>query len=578
MSNVNPFATQVTQSGSAVSGQGSALSGAKTGVTASVTGGGAFWQFLFSLVGEEGAGKDKELFSQIAQSPETVAEKAKHKLNEGQPLSLPEIVVMLQEQDKDIPVDFKELNIEEVAAKIDALNKEISDMIAALPADSQSNPFAEILVGRLQHRLEDLQTSLDAIESINEEQFTALISFGLTPQQLTEAATRIHDVEEKIGRTLTAEDLIAGVGGILQPVSDEATHIQPTDDLAKALNEIVIGSGETAGDNENIVLKETALGLQDSQTFAFEESTDGDEHIVSILPAGANPVLKRVLGNDLSNLSDQTEADDQIAAQLNALNVGSGNALPDGVILPEGEISGYKGLDLAAKPETSAANLTNAAQKAVTMMKTAFASLINAQTTAGGEFTTSQGFFSAFFDSTAELSADQDLATILPMTHAAQAAHSVTAIPQAGHTHPATQLVSATISKMAKDGTPKSMRIELDPPELGRVNVTLEFGPEKTAKIHVLAEKPETYLMLQRDAALLERALQDTGLNTDSASLSFELAEDGSAFDPRDNNDANGSNGKNADADGQDDLDIIQSTVNWQVDPETGLTRYNLVV
>jgi len=43
----------------------------------------------------------------------------------------------------------------------------------------------------------------------------------------------------------------------------------------------------------------------------------------------------------------------------------------------------------------------------------------------------------------------------------------------------------------------------------------------------VLAERPETLEMLQRDARGLERALQDAGLKTESGGLSFGLRGDG---------------------------------------------------
>ena len=576
MSSVNPFATQIAQSGQA----STALAGAKTsGVTAS---GGAFWEFLFSLVGTEGSEAEGDIFTKIAKSPEdilgntkdNVLQNAKSKMSEGKPLSLSELALMFQEQDKEIPVNFKELNIEEVSAKIDELNKTINDMVEALPADAQSNPFAELLVNRLQHRLEDLQTSLDAIETIDDEQLTTLISFGLTPSQITDAVDRIHEVEDKIGRPLTAEDLIAGVGGILQPVgSNTEEDLQPTDELAELLNSLSVGDSQ---ENETSV-EEDGLDISDNQNFAFEDDGEDTSDIIEAeapvtppLPASQNPVLAQFLLDKLTSLPEQADPTEQLAAQLNSLDVGAGEELSDG------DFRTYKGLDLIAKLATTALDPSGAGKKAGHIMKASFADLIQANTDADGDLSVPKGFFNAFFEGSS-LSSDQDIATVLPMTHAAQAAHSVTSIPQAGQTHPATQMVSATITKMAKDGGPKSMRIELDPPELGRVNVTLEFGPEKTTKIHVLAEKPETYFMLQRDAALLERALQDTGLNADSASLSFELAEDGSAFNSNQDNNSGGSNGRRANAGQDDSLEIIHSTVNWQIDPETGLTRYNIV-
>ncbi len=540
MSTVNPFATQIAaQSGASGVAGAQALSGPQNGVGAPVAG--DFWQFLFALVGEEGNVKDQELLTEIVQNPEKVAAEAELKLNEGKPLSLPEIAVMLQEQDKEIPIDFENLNVEEIAAQLNELNQTLSDMLAALPPEAQNNPFAEILVGRLQHRLENLQTTLEAIEGVENEQLVALISMGLSPQQITDAVAKIRDVEEKLGRDLTAQDIIAGVGGILTP----AENLEPTDQLAAELNEIIVGGTEET----------------DTQNYAFEETVENPAAVTPPLNTQENPVLEKAL------LDLQTaEPTDELAAQLNALDVGAGE-----------DLQGYQGLDLtarlAAKQGTTA---TGNNAKTSGIMQASFADLVAPSSTGQPQtlFQSFQNLLTALFDGTT-LSADQELGTILPLTPAAHAAHAVTSIPQAGQPHPGTQLVASNLSKMAQNGTPKSMRIELDPPELGRVNVTLEIGPEKTAKVHVLAEKPETFLMLQRDAALLERALQDAGLDANSASLSFELAEDGSAFNPKDNEDGK-SGGKRANAD-TDDLDVIDSTLGWQVDPETGLTSYNLV-
>src|SRR5690554_2474532 len=99
---------------------------------------------------------------------------------------------------------------------------------------------------------------------------------------------------------------------------------------------------------------------------------------------------------------------------------------------------------------------------------------------------------------------DFDIYTGLPFTQAAQAANALTTVPQAGATHPGTQMVAAQMTKMARDGTPRSMTIQMDPPELGRVDVKLHFSKDKGVKAVMVAEKPETLHLLQRDAAFLE--------------------------------------------------------------------------
>ena len=144
--------------------------------------------------------------------------------------------------------------------------------------------------------------------------------------------------------------------------------------------------------------------------------------------------------------------------------------------------------------------------------------------------------------------------------------------------HPATQSVAATISKAAQSGEQRNITLHLEPPELGRVRIVMSFGGDKTLKAHMLVERPETYLMLQRDAQTLERTLQDAGLDAEGG-LSFELADDGHLFD-HGQKDQNGhaGGGDHADKDDADDTEIIETTMNWFVDPESGLTRYDLLV
>lgn len=145
----------------------------------------------------------------------------------------------------------------------------------------------------------------------------------------------------------------------------------------------------------------------------------------------------------------------------------------------------------------------------------------------------------------------------------------------ASQPHPGTQMVAATLQKGAASGEAKSIRIQLDPPELGRVEVRMEFGKDKTVKAVLTAEKPETFMMLQRDAQLLERALQDAGLEADASSLSFELAQDNEGFSQDGRHD--GSRNKTGRNGNEGEEEIIETTMTWQVDPDSGHMRYNIL-
>jgi hypothetical protein len=83
----------------------------------------------------------------------------------------------------------------------------------------------------------------------------------------------------------------------------------------------------------------------------------------------------------------------------------------------------------------------------------------------------------------------------------------------------ATRQVALQITK-ALDQDRTEIRIRLDPPELGEVDIQLEFRDLRlTASIN--AERPDTLDLLQRDARSLARALREAGLELADADLSF---------------------------------------------------------
>jgi len=145
--------------------------------------------------------------------------------------------------------------------------------------------------------------------------------------------------------------------------------------------------------------------------------------------------------------------------------------------------------------------------------------------------------------------------------------------------HPATQIVASAIIKGASDGQSKDITVRLDPPDLGKVEIRMNIDKNQTVRTHIMVEKPETFLMLQRDSQVLQRALADAGLDVSGNSLSFEMAQNGNAF----GQDNNGSGGRNygniagASAGGSaDDGTILESRMDWRIDDGTGQTHYNI--
>jgi flagellar hook-length control protein FliK len=92
------------------------------------------------------------------------------------------------------------------------------------------------------------------------------------------------------------------------------------------------------------------------------------------------------------------------------------------------------------------------------------------------------------------------------------------------HVAPAAQIAPAfVVLTLDKSATPR-LTLRLDPGELGQVEVRIERAEGRPAEVKVLAERPETLALLQRDASELGRALQQAGMPPENCRLSFDLA------------------------------------------------------
>ncbi len=69
----------------------------------------------------------------------------------------------------------------------------------------------------------------------------------------------------------------------------------------------------------------------------------------------------------------------------------------------------------------------------------------------------------------------------------------------------------------------KQFDISLEPAELGRVEVRLTVDNAGNAQAHLVAERPETLQMLQRDSGTLSHALKESGVQLGDNGLQFSL-------------------------------------------------------
>lgn len=89
---------------------------------------------------------------------------------------------------------------------------------------------------------------------------------------------------------------------------------------------------------------------------------------------------------------------------------------------------------------------------------------------------------------------------------------------------PTTQMVGLQISRNASAKI-DTFTMQLDPVDLGQLEVRMKFNKDGKISARLIAERPETLALLQRDAMHLERVLQQTGLEIDENALSFDLRQ-----------------------------------------------------
>ena len=134
-------------------------------------------------------------------------------------------------------------------------------------------------------------------------------------------------------------------------------------------------------------------------------------------------------------------------------------------------------------------------------------------------------------DVSAAAKASNDVPTQPPnpssVPHASEnAAAPATLVSQPGPQPAAIPLSGVAIEIAGKALAGKNrFEIRLDPPELGRIDVRLDIDRDGNVTSRLTVDRPDTLDLLRRDAAGLERALQDAGLKTANNGLQFSLRD-----------------------------------------------------
>ena len=153
--------------------------------------------------------------------------------------------------------------------------------------------------------------------------------------------------------------------------------------------------------------------------------------------------------------------------------------------------------------------------------------------------------------------------------------------------HPSIHAVASLIEKSAS-GSEKArqeLTVELDPPELGRMQIQLSMEKDGAMKVHLLAEKQDTLALFQRDSHALKHALDQAGVQVDSSSLTFDLASGDQSFNQlmggsQDQTGAKTSHlsiGTDGSINDMDNMSVVESKMDFRADNVTGNVHYSFL-
>lgn len=586
---LNFFATQTIQKNEALSGSGSAVLGAK-----GLSNGIDFWNVILGDLEEGLINDDKKNKIAIGNDQNIGNQNIK---KETADLALLQLALLGQDADQTLEQKLAALRIERIANnpenKIEQLTKLIDHLTTGLPElNLNKNASIEELVTRLTKRLETLQASLESFRTgdfgDDGMPFQALIATGLNPAQMTNITNRIEEVETKLGRELTVEDLIAGVGNII-PVPGSKNN----DDNQISIPETLLALLKGDETPEEIAQLKEKIEREERQNNGTENFDAVDLDIAQKEQTTSSPVIgitapitqaNQVLNNNVI-ASQNAQKIAPAGTNINGLTPTTADgdmAIPTPLQNAQANLnarlSNAEFNAMFGGKDNGMANAMASAQKPGNQIAQAVQSMSSLPSLAMQGDIALPGNWASLLPANSVL-ADLDIQAGTPFNNVMQAVNHVTAmVAHSGQSHPATSMVSATLTKAAQNADTQNITLQLDPPDLGRVEIRLEFGANKKVKAHLVVEKPETYLMLQRDISNLEKALQNAGLETSGDSINFEMASEDYNFNSnREGNAGNGGTGSSSNSEGDLEAMVIESIMTWDVDPETGHVHYSIL-
>ena len=430
---------------------------------------------------------------------------------------------------------------DDLKATLSAIISELTNTVST-QVNGSENSAQSILQSVANTSNTNTNTNTDTNAGVNLKALNGLLNnpilaqqLGLNPETASDAeiVTAIQDALSEIGIEINSDTLKIGEQGFTHENKVEAAPAKDTPAHLNTLNSPQETAQNASSVSQNATDDTSPLNAQAS----LAASPNADQN--NVAETGAEEAIFTTKNNSILQAlrSAQDETQQLLNANGQSASVQASGAAQKNAKAPIAGNSNNKG----AVPQSTAGSLPASPQN-TSSPKTGVQ--VATQTSASPNFTANTSPLAGGTDSSPEFLIADDAANTFTssadgfdsdaLNHFRQenlnsttAKHATQHSTGTRYNGSQAQVVRATLLSVTRgaDNAIDRMSLQLEPAELGRIDVELKMGKDGMLKASIMTDKADTLNILQKDSSALQKALQDAGLDVGSDSFSFDLRD-----------------------------------------------------